>query len=500
MARRLVVALAAGWFAVAFQGAGHTHAAALVRRQSPPTSSTELASAIAVQGQRYALQSLSSVQDAPSATSALQQALVRRYCVGCHNDRTKAGGLSLSSVDLANVGAHGETLEKVVRKLRVGMMPPLGAPRPPKAEYDGFRAWLEGALDRAAADRPALGPAGRVHRLNRAEYQNAVRDLLAVDVDATVLLPADDSSYGFDNIADVLRMSPTLMEAYLAAARKIARLAGGAPPPAPNLDLFRIPEDVPQDEHIDGLPFGTRGGKLIRYNFPGDGEYVVRVRLARMMAPNDMDLPTYVRPQVLEVSLDGERVKVFTLAPEKGPGVPTVGRRLGPRRVAAQGVVPESPQDDPSATQDDPSATQDDPSAKPDPTKTSEENAPLYGTKKPAADAKWDVRFPVKAGVHDLVVTFLNREPIPELLVEPYLRPFPAGGNMWSPRRGAYVRTIEISGPFSRVGAGDTPSRQKIFACYLGKPSEEAGCARTISRDSRGARFDGRSPTRMSNG
>ena len=263
----------------------------------------------------------------PSAPgeAASRQALVQRYCVGCHNDRTKAGALSLSAIKLTDndIAANAETLEKVVRKLRVGMMPPVGMPRPPKPEYDGLRAWLEAELDRAAARRPTGLPTDWIHRLNRAEYQNAVRDLLGVEVDVSTLLPVDDSSYGFDNIGDVLRMSPTLMERYLSAAKKIARLVVGTPPPAPNLDFIQIPEDVPQNNWVEGLPFGARGGKRIRYQFPADGEYLVRVRLARQGAPDDTSLPTYYRPQVLEVSLDGERLAVFALPPnnenQKGP-------------------------------------------------------------------------------------------------------------------------------------------------------------------------------------
>ena len=160
-------------------------------------------------------------------------------------------------------------------------MPPAGLPRRTRRSTTGLAAWLEAALDRAAAAHPNPGRTEPFHRLNRAEYQNAVRDLLAVDVDVTSLLPPDDASYGFDNIAGVLKVSPTLLERYLSAAQKISRLAVGTPPPFPNVDTFRIQDDFPQDDRLEGLPFGTRGGALIRYTFPMDAEYLIQVRLSR---------------------------------------------------------------------------------------------------------------------------------------------------------------------------------------------------------------------------
>src|SRR6185369_16799579 len=165
------------------------------------------------------------------------------YCVTCHNERTKTGGLALDSLDVANVAAGAATWEKAVVKLRAGLMPPSGARRPPQAVIDSFASSLETALDRAAAERPNPGRTEPFHRLNRAEYQNAVRDLLSLDVDATTLLPADEISYGFDNIAGVLKLSPLLTERYLTAAQKVARLALGTPAP-PNGDLFRVPDQL----------------------------------------------------------------------------------------------------------------------------------------------------------------------------------------------------------------------------------------------------------------
>ena len=232
----------------------------------------------------------------------------------CHNQRTLSGGLALDIADLTNVGADAETWEKVARKLHGGLMPPTEARRPDRPTSEGFVSWLETQLDRAAAAQPNPGRTEMFHRLNRAEYRNAVRDLLGLEVDVASLLPADGSSYGFDNIAGVLQFPPTLMERYLTAAKKISRAAVGTPPTAPNFDVFRIAADVPQDDQLDGLPFGTRGGTLIRYNFPVDGEYSIRVRLAReAVGAGGVDVPRYDVPQQLELALDGEPLRVFTL-------------------------------------------------------------------------------------------------------------------------------------------------------------------------------------------
>ena len=196
-----------------------------------------------------------------------QRDLLKRYCLGCHNDRLETGGLSLEAVDLSNVGEHAEVWEQVVRKLRGGIMPPIGRPRPPEAAYDSFAAYLEAELDRAAAVQPNPGRTETLHRLNRAEYRNTIRDLLGLELDIADFLPADDSSYGFDNIAGVLRMSQSLMERYLTAARIISRMAVGTPPPAVDSAVYRIASDMPRQDRQDGLPFGTRGGLLIDHFF-----------------------------------------------------------------------------------------------------------------------------------------------------------------------------------------------------------------------------------------
>ena len=266
----------------------------------------------------------------PAATAApgaaAERALLNQYCVSCHSERMKASGaspLALDTLDLAHVGSNPESWEKVVLKLRAGLMPPAGRRRPDKAASDGLASWLEQELDRAAAADVNPGRTEPFHRLNRAEYQNAVRDLLGLTFDVSSLLPTDDVSVGFDNIASVLTVSPTLMDRYLAAAQKISRLAVGLPTTLPNVDYFRIADDLGQDDHLPGLPFGTRGGTKIRYTFPIGGEYAVRVKIARDL--ND-SVPIYTVAQELEVSIDGRRLQVFTLPGGQPP--PARGGRV----------------------------------------------------------------------------------------------------------------------------------------------------------------------------
>src|SRR5687767_1388573 len=211
----------------------------------------------------------------PGAAAA-HRAVLDRYCVTCHNEAAKARGsvpVALDRLDLANVGANAAAWEPAVRKLRAGLMPPAGSPRPDKATHDALASWLEGELDRYATSNPNPGRTEPLHRLNRTEYRNAIRDLLALDLDVSSLLPPDDSSYGFDNIAGVLKLSPTLLERYLNAAQKVSRLAVGSPGPEPAIDYFRIADDLSQDRHVDGMPLGTRGGTRVSYVFAMDGEY-----------------------------------------------------------------------------------------------------------------------------------------------------------------------------------------------------------------------------------
>jgi hypothetical protein len=260
----------------------------------------------------------------PAAAAVPERAVVDKYCVGCHNARAKAGNLNLQGLDTAAVAENAETWEKVVRKLRGGLMPPAGAARPEETSYRTFLTTLQTALDQAAAGDPNPGRTETVHRLNRIEYVNSVRDLLGVDM-AEDLLPADDSSYGFDNIAGVLKMSPALMERYLAAAKVVSRSAVGSPPPAPATAIYRISPETEQHDRLDDLPFGTRGGTLIRHDFPLDAQYDIKIAVSSYRGGGDA--------QELELSIDGARVKVFSVTPRTQPEL-RIPVRGGPHEVA----------------------------------------------------------------------------------------------------------------------------------------------------------------------
>jgi mono/diheme cytochrome c family protein len=368
-------------------------------------------------------------QASPTESSAAQQAIAR-YCVTCHNDRARSGGLSLEKADVANVGANAEVWEKVVQKLHGNLMPPPGRPRPDGASFKGLITYLENSLDRAADANPNPGRTEALHRLNRAEYRNAVRDLLALDIDVGAMLPADDVSYGFDNIAGVQRMSPTLMERYLAAAQKISSVAVGASPRAATTETFLVAPDLRQDDRLEGLPFGSRGGTLIRHNFPRDGMYSVRVQLTRYLGASFDEIPAFDQPQRLELSLDGTPVHVFELntATKEGRGYSGPNRR--------------------------------------------------------ALDAEWQVKFPAKAGPRSVALTFLNRTPaLLENLLEPFEKPAPGGPNgYYTTQKGAYLRSVEISGPYEASGAASTPSRERIFVCRPKSTDvkQQTACAKTI--------------------
>jgi hypothetical protein len=340
-------------------------------------------------------------------------ALVQSYCVGCHNEKVSSGGLDLSSLDLAHVAEHAREWEGVVTKLRVGMMPPVGLPRPDTASYDGFRVWLQGELDKASAAHPNPGRTEALHRLNRTEYQNAVRDLLALDVNAADLLPADDSSNGFDNMAGTLRVSQSLMERYLAAARTITHLAVGSPLSAVDSRTYRMAPDLEQHDHIEGLPFGTRGGTLIRHLFPREGDYDIRADLA--------GLQRLTSTHQLEMSVDGEQVKLQALAPQTA----------GPNATRVVNTV--------------------------------------------------QVRVHVGGGSHEVIATFFRK---PADLLEQFREPFEnpqISGNEGGPGGAEPILTaITIVGPYNDRGPGETASRQRIFSCYPKTASEENGCARSI--------------------
>lgn len=385
---------------------------------------------IALAGIGYARASQSTPHTVSSPASQYRTVL-NRYCFTCHNEKLKTADLILSKVDVENPAAEAPTWEKVVRKLRTRAMPPAGAPRPDEAFYDSFATYLETALDRSAAAKPHPGRTA-IHRLNRSEYTNAVRDLLAVAINSESLLPDDESTYGFDNIGDVLSVSPVLLERYMAAARKISRLAIGDPSTRLAFETYEIPKLLNQDERIgEDLPFGSRGGTAVRHYFPVDGEYVIRIKLQR----NSRD---YIRglaeQHQLDVRLDGARIKLF----------PVGGEHYG---------------------------------------KTS----PLYSRASPLGDPKQEeyehgmdagleVRFPAKTGTRTVGVAFLEEDAAPEGALQPPLTQFDVtfkGGN-------PAIESVTIGGPFDTKGLGETPSRRKILICG---PQNRAATAKERSSD-----------------
>ena len=346
------------------------------------------------------------------------RAVLNQYCVACHNDTTKSAGLTLATLDVQRVGEQAETWEKVVRKLRVRMMPPFGAPRPDEATYDALVSYLETSLDRSAAAAPNPGRADTFRRLNRSEYQNAIRDLLGLEVDVSSLLPKDDVSHGFDNVG-VGELSPTLLERYLAAAQKVSRLAVGSPLPAPASHIVVLPADLTQEDHFDSLPFGTRGGTVVRHTFPLDGTYEIQVRLSRDRNENVEGL---TEPHQVEVTLDGGRVQLFTVTPNR--------------------------------------------------------NQSLQYYEDGEVDKDLNVRLRVQAGPHELGVTFPRKTfALPETERQPHQAHFNMDRH---PRIQPAVYSVSVTGPFDAGGAADLPSRRRIFVCRSERASEEPACARRI--------------------
>ncbi len=240
--------------------------------------------------------------DAQSPAAPNQGQFVDKYCATCHNDRLKTGGLSLDKADVSKPEAQPEVWEKVVRKLRTGVMPPPNMPQPPKADRLALATWLETSLDAASSAKPNPGRTETLRRLNRTEYQNSIRDLLALDIDAASLLPADESGHGFDNVI-VGDLSPTLLDRYISAAQKISSLAVGRPQSSVQNDIIRLPADLTQEGQMPGLPIGTRGGVSVPYTFPQDGEYEIQIWLMRDLAGSVGGLRE-ARPHELLVLVD----------------------------------------------------------------------------------------------------------------------------------------------------------------------------------------------------
>jgi hypothetical protein len=361
------------------------------------------------------------------------QDLLDRYCVTCHNEQLQTAGLMLDVLDIQRPGEHPEAWEKVVRKLRGRTMPPPGRPRPDEPGYAMLETWLETTLDRAAASRPNPGRP-IIHRLNRTEYVNAVRDLLALEVDGRSLLPTDNSAHGFDNIGEALSFSPGLLDRYMSAARKISRRAIGDPTIRSIVETYRVsPLLVQSDRMSDDLPFGSRGGVAIRHHFPLDGEYVVRVRMQKNYVTST--IRGLAEEQRVDVRLDGTRVKLFTLG--------------GPRDTRTAEAEPRT-----------------------DDQRDGSEDART-------ADEALEVRFPVKAGTRQVGVVFVGKTSASE-----GLRPvrYPVGSFAHATDNGAEmaVDSVQIGGPFNVTGPAESVSRRQIFVCYPASREEELPCAKTI--------------------
>jgi len=363
------------------------------------------------------------------------------YCVSCHNARTRVAGLALDQLDAARVGDNAPIWEKVVVRLRAREMPPAGSPRPDEAAYRSAVSSLEASLDRAAAAQPNPGRV-MVHRLNRTEYTNAVRDLLALDIDPQAMLGPDETGYGFDNIADVLTISPGLLERYKLAAWKISRLAVGDSSIRPSVETYKVSRFLDQAGRIsEELPFGSRGGVVIQHTFPLDGEYSLRLGLQRAYAQNVIKGLT--EREEIDVRLDGQRIRLFAIGGEcVGSDEPRC-KEFRPQLNVASGVRVLPAEYD------------------------------LY------ADKDLEVRFAAKAGPATITVTFADRSAA-----------VPEGGGAARPPLSASLGDtgaglmsldkVQIEGPFASTVPADTPSRRQIFVCHPKKPEDERSCAAAI--------------------
>jgi hypothetical protein len=369
-----------------------------------------LSVSLGIQARPSAQQPASQIKSASSHRQTLD-----RYCVTCHNQRLATADLKLDDADVANPGAGAELWEKVVRKLRTGMMPPPNMPQPSMEDRGALLSWLETSLDKAAAAKPNPGRTETLRRLNRTEYQNAIRDLLAVDVDATSLLPADESGHGFDNVT-VGDLPPALLDRYISAAQKISALAIGSTQTSLQSDIIRVPPDVTQEGHVDGLPIGTRGGVLFPYTFGQNGEYDIQIYLARGYS-GDVDGLKDPQPHEIKVLLDRTPIGEFTVQrPDNG--------------------------DD------------------------------------SLIDKNLKIRVPVTAGPHQVGVTFVqNSSSLIETGRQPLQSRF---NERRHPRITPAISQVSVTGPYAPQGADDTPSRDRIFVCQPAAPSAEEACARKI--------------------
>jgi hypothetical protein len=382
-------------------------------------------------------------QTAPT-TSPSPRAVLDQYCVTCHNQKLHTGGLALDELDATTPGANPEVWERVIAKLRAGSMPPPGRPRPDVSTYRKVAGQLETDIDRAWAASPNPGKIGAVHRLNRTEYNHAIRDLFAFDpssVDVRSLLPGDETADGsFDNVADDLTISTAHLERYLSVARQVTRLATGLPPGSPRLETFEIPLHVVQDDRqSEDLPFGSRGGLAIHHDFPIDGDYLIKVRLQRQYQDY---LKGMGWPQRLDVRLDGKLLKRFTVG-GGAKGRPAASSYAGDGEPGFAG------------------------------------DAEWEAYMQIGGDAGLEVRVPVEAGARVVGVSFVRELWEPEGLVQPLQR-----GRVITDDQVymdyASVGSVQIGGPYKIGGTKDTTSRRAVFVCRPGAVSEERACATKI--------------------
>lgn len=354
-------------------------------------------------------------QNPPSFES--QHALINQYCSACHNDKLKSGGVTLTKLDLEHVDQSAELAEKVIRKVRAGLMPPAGLPRPDAEALNAFAAALENGIDQRAAAHPNPGRPS-LHRLNRFEYANSIRDLLGLEIDPASFLPADDSSHGFDNMAEVLNLSPTLMEGYIKAAGRISRLAVGDPAMSPVVETYHIPQSFSQTHHVDGTPFGTRGGIAVRHIFPADGEYIFKMSFYYSSIGPVFGASQKPGDQKLEVAINGERAALLDFNPSMKVSDDLRTRpikvKAGPQNVSVSFLVTTS--------------------------------GPVE-----------DFVMPFQQSLADL-----STGHIPGLTALPH------------------IRDVGVSGPFHATGVSETVSRQKIFVCRPQTASDELPCAKKI--------------------
>jgi len=380
----------------------------------------------------------------PQTTSsgADRRRFLDTYCVSCHNQKLRTAGLELDRVAAAHPGADAGTWERVIAKLRAGSMPPPGMPRPSADVYHAVASSLESEIDHAWELHPNPGRIGAVHRLNRAEYRNAIRDLFALDFDVRPLLPGDDTADGsFDNFADVLSISTAHLERYMSVARQVTRLATGLPPTSPTIERFEIPLHVLQnDRQSEDLPLGSRGGIAIHHQFPVDGEYLIKVRLQRQYQDY---LKGMGWPQQLDLRLDGKLLKRFTVG-GGAKGRPAAASYAGDGEPGFAG--------DPEW----------------------EKYMQITG------DADLEVRVPIKAGPRIVGVSFVRDLWEPEGLPQPLQRGrVIADDQVYMDY--ANVGSVQIGGPYQIAGlAKDTPSRRAIFICQPKVAAEERACAARI--------------------